>query len=70
MWCKLLDWLQMFIMERKNSSHQRKSAFPPYVTLYDETKWQFGCGYLQTAQASVANWYIYTQCILDFPVPD
>jgi len=37
-------------MQRKNSSHRRKSAFPPYVTLYDETKSQFGCGYLQTAQ--------------------
>ena len=49
-WCKWFDQLHMFIMQRKNSSHRWKSAFPPYVTLYDETKSQFGCGYLQIAQ--------------------
>jgi len=26
------------MMQRKNSSHRKQSAFPPYVTLYDETK--------------------------------
>jgi len=27
----------------------KKSAFPPQATLYDETKVQFGSGYLETA---------------------
>jgi len=28
----------MFMRSRKNSSHRKKSGFPLYVTLYDETK--------------------------------
>jgi len=29
-------------------SNHRKSAFPPFVTLCDETKVQSGCSYLET----------------------
>jgi len=39
----------MLMMKRKNSSRWWIGAFPPCVTLYDETKSQFGCGYPQTA---------------------
>jgi len=28
----------MFMMQSKNCSHRKKSAFSPYVTLHDETK--------------------------------
>jgi len=34
----------------KNSSHRKKSAFLPYVTLYDETKVAVRLRYPQTAQ--------------------
>jgi len=27
----------MFMVSHKNSNHRKKSGFPPYVTLYDET---------------------------------
>jgi len=37
-------------MLNNDSNHRKKSAFPPNVTLYDEKKVQFGCGYLETAQ--------------------
>jgi len=37
-WWKWLDQLHIFIMQRNNDNHRKKSAFPPYVTLYDETK--------------------------------
>jgi len=39
----------MFMMQHNDSNHRMKSALPPRVTLYDETKVQFGCGYLETA---------------------
>jgi len=39
MWCKWLEYLHTLVI----------SAFPPHVTLYDETKVHFGCGYLDTA---------------------
>jgi len=31
------------------SNHRKKRAYPPYVIVYDETKMQFGCGYLETS---------------------
>jgi len=34
----------MFMMLHDDSNHRKKTAFPPRVTLYDETKLQFGCG--------------------------
>ena len=43
LWCKHND-----------SNHRKKSGFPPHITLYDETKAQFGCGYLET---SPDHWY-------------
>jgi len=39
----------MFMMLNNDSNHGKKSAFPPQVTLYDETKVQFGCGYFETS---------------------
>jgi len=48
MWCKWLEYLHMFMMQHNDSNHRKKSAFPPQVTLYEETKVQFGCGDLET----------------------
>jgi len=44
----------MFMMSQNDSNHLKKSAFPPHVTLYDETivtiiNVQFDCGYLETS---------------------
>ena len=40
----------MFMMSHNDGNHTKKSAFPPHVTLYDETiKVQFDCGYLETS---------------------
>jgi len=44
------------MMQHSDSTH-RKSAFPPQVTLYDETKVQFGCGGLETAPKGRDHWY-------------
>jgi len=38
-----------------------KSGFPPYVTLHDETKVQFGCDYFETSLKLRDHWY---QCCL------
>jgi len=35
------------MMSHNDSKHRKKCAFPPHVTFYDETKVQFGCGYLE-----------------------
>jgi len=32
-----------------NSNHWYKNSFTPHFILYDETKVQFGCGFLETA---------------------
>jgi len=48
MWCKWLEFLHIFMMQHNDSNHRKKSAFPPQVTLYQETKVQFGCGDLET----------------------
>jgi len=37
------------MMSHNESNHRNKSAFPSQVTLYDETKVQFGRGDLETA---------------------
>jgi len=34
----------MFIMYHNDSSHKNESAFPPYFTLYDETKGHSSAG--------------------------
>jgi len=44
-------------MSHNDSNHPKKSAFPPYVTLYDKTKVQFGCSYLETSPAIWDHWY-------------
>ena len=49
----LIDSLLTPIVEStylNDSSHLKKSAFPPHVTLYDETKVQVGCGDLDQHQ--------------------
>ena len=57
MLCKRLEQLHTFMMQPNDCHHQKKSAIPPYVTLYDETKVQFGCGYLETSPAIRDQWY-------------
>ena len=45
------------MMQHNDSNHRMKSSLPPRVTLYDETKVQFGCGYLETAPEVRDHWY-------------
>ena len=49
MWCKWFEELHMIMMQHNGSNRREKSAFPPHVTLYDETKLQFGRDDLETA---------------------
>jgi len=39
----------MFMMQHSDCNHRKKSGFPPHVTLYDETKVQFGCSDFEAA---------------------
>jgi len=38
----------MFLMQHNDSNYRKKSAFPPYVTLHDETKVTVHLGFLYT----------------------
>jgi len=44
-------------MQHNDSSYRKKSAFPPHITLYDETKLQFGCRDLETVPEVRVHWY-------------
>ena len=49
-------WLQK-IRGNLDSNHRKNYAFPPNVTVYNETKVQFGCGHLHTAPEVEDHWY-------------